>query len=168
MTAVNLNRAVRGPVTAVPIVAGKGVRLVADTQNNRWVVEADETVLWNDTTPPALGDTITLSEVITNFEKIEFHWASGNYQMIDSINTTGMYGELALDLIHGAGVNNVWVQVLNLTVNITNKTIAFSRARNFNFGSFTSTTWSNPASTIVLGDSYKLLYIKGINRIASN
>lgn len=48
MTAVNLNRAIRGPVTAVPIVAGKGVRLVADTQNNRWVVEADDS--WEDVT----------------------------------------------------------------------------------------------------------------------
>ena len=46
MTAINSNRAIRGPVTAVPVVAGKGVRLVADTENNRWVVEADETVLW--------------------------------------------------------------------------------------------------------------------------
>lgn len=48
MTAVNLNRAVRGPVTAVPIVAGKGVRLVADTENNRWLVEVDNS--WEDVT----------------------------------------------------------------------------------------------------------------------
>ena len=40
MTAINSNRAIRGPVTAVPVVAGKGVRLGADTENNRWGVEA--------------------------------------------------------------------------------------------------------------------------------
>lgn len=42
MTAVNLNRAIRGPVTAVPVVAGKGVRIVPDVENNRFVVEAEE------------------------------------------------------------------------------------------------------------------------------
>lgn len=35
MTAINSNRAIRGPVTAVPVVAGKGVHLVAGTENNR-------------------------------------------------------------------------------------------------------------------------------------
>ena len=69
MTAVNLNRAIRGPVTAVPVVAGKGVRLVADTVNNRFVVEADETVLWEGT--QAGAGTINLNESWTNFEYIE-------------------------------------------------------------------------------------------------
>lgn len=67
MTAVNLNRAVRGPVTAVPVVAGKGVRIVPDTVNNRFVVEADETVLWEGSTST---NNITLSESATNFEYI--------------------------------------------------------------------------------------------------
>lgn len=66
MTAINSNRAIRGPVTAVPVVAGKGVRLVADTENNRWVVEADETVLWDGT--ELAGNTVTLSESAANFE----------------------------------------------------------------------------------------------------
>lgn len=68
MTAINSNRAIRGPVTAVPVVAGKGVRLVADTDNNRWVVEADETVLW-ESTPSA--SSITLSETAEHFERIK-------------------------------------------------------------------------------------------------
>ena len=41
MTAINANRAIRGPVTAVPLVAGNGVRLTADTVNNRWIAEID-------------------------------------------------------------------------------------------------------------------------------
>ena len=75
MTAVNLNRVIRGPVTAVPVVAGKGVRLVADTENNRRVVEADETVLWEGT-GWSVGDTgqsITLSESPLNFETIKVY-----------------------------------------------------------------------------------------------
>jgi hypothetical protein len=67
MTAINSNRAIRGPVTAVPVVAGKGVRLMADTENNRWVVEADETVLWEDVNG---ANSATLSESRENFEKI--------------------------------------------------------------------------------------------------
>ena len=70
MTAINSNRAIRGPVTAVPVVAGKGVRLVADTENNRWVVEADETVLWEGNCLTQGGSAATLSEAASNFEKI--------------------------------------------------------------------------------------------------
>lgn len=71
MTAINSNRAIRGPVTAVPVVAGKGVRLVADTENNRWVVEADETVLWS-----GVSLTATLSELPTNFERIRIEFGT--------------------------------------------------------------------------------------------
>ena len=67
MTAVNLNRAIRGPVTAVPVVAGKGVRIVPDTVNNRFVVEADETVLYEN----GSSSSATLSETSDNFEKLE-------------------------------------------------------------------------------------------------
>lgn len=41
MTVINSNRAVRGPVTAVPLVAGNGVVITADTVNNRYVAEID-------------------------------------------------------------------------------------------------------------------------------
>lgn len=68
MTAINSNRAIRGPVTAVPVVAGKGVRLVADTENNRVVAEADETVLWNGN--QEAGNTVILSESSANFERL--------------------------------------------------------------------------------------------------
>lgn len=71
MTAVNLNRAIRGPVTAVPVVAGKGVRIVPDVENNRFVVEADETVLYNGDTgqiTSATNASLDLSEAAENFE----------------------------------------------------------------------------------------------------
>ena len=72
MTAVNLNRAVRGPVTAVPVVAGKGVRIVPDVENNRFVVEADETVLWEGTGLFDNPSSVTVSESVENFEYVRF------------------------------------------------------------------------------------------------
>ena len=73
MTAINSNRAIRGPVTAVPVVAGKGVRLTADTVNNRWVVEADETVLYESNTAVQQGNTFTLSETPNNFDSVKIY-----------------------------------------------------------------------------------------------
>lgn len=112
MTAVNLNRAVRGPVTAVPIVAGKGVRLVADTENNRWLVEADETVLWNDTSWITAGDATagtnsgTLSEAITNFERIRIYYSRARLdspslpaQMLSEYDCSTINGQGGLCLI---------------------------------------------------------------------
>ena len=82
MTAVNLNRAIRGPVTSVPVVAGHGVRIVPDTVNNRFVVEADETVLWENTEGKLTKDLtfpLTLSEEITNFERVKFLYGGDSY-----------------------------------------------------------------------------------------
>lgn len=76
MTAVNLNRAVRGPVTAVPVVAGHGVRIVADTVNNRFVVEADETLLFEDSNGTG-ANSGTLTEAYTNFERIRLEVGIG-------------------------------------------------------------------------------------------
>lgn len=72
MTAIN-PQAVRGPVTAVPVVAGKGVRLREDVENNRVVAEVDETVLWTGDTGMIIGSSsgsCSLSESAFNFEKI--------------------------------------------------------------------------------------------------
>lgn len=96
MTAINSNRAIRGPVTAVPVVAGKGVRLTADTANNRWVVEADETVLWSnnrawvgvDIAPGTYSGT--LSETVSNFERIRVYFARNNGTNLISGNVTEM------------------------------------------------------------------------------
>lgn len=76
MTAINSNRAIRGPVTAVPVVAGKGVRLTADTENNRWIVEADETVLWDGNGTPETVSNLGLSESIYNFERVRITFSS--------------------------------------------------------------------------------------------
>ena len=62
-------QAVRGPVTAVPVVAGKGVRLREDIENNRVVAEVDETVLWEGTPTTSM----TLSETPANFEYLRVY-----------------------------------------------------------------------------------------------
>lgn len=66
-TLVNNLRAIRGPVTSVPMVGASGVVVEPDTQNNQVVVRADETVLWE-------GDAvsgITLSETALNFDHLK-------------------------------------------------------------------------------------------------
>lgn len=74
-TLVNNLRAIRGPVTAVPMVGQSGVVVEPDTQNNQVVVRADETVLAdninNDST------SFTLSEKPTNFERIRIYSSKG-------------------------------------------------------------------------------------------
>ena len=96
MTAINSNRAIRGPVTAVPVVAGKGVRLVADTDNNRWVVEADETVLWDGT---ETSTSVTLSETANNFEYIEIFYRinDGIYNSV-KVHPTGSAQKIGMNV----------------------------------------------------------------------
>lgn len=81
--ATNNLRAVRGPVTAIPVVAGNGVRFVEDTQNNRVIAEVDETVLWESSS--STGETNSsssaarvLSEPVNNFERIAIYDSSWN------------------------------------------------------------------------------------------
>ena len=81
MTAINSNRAIRGPVTAVPVVAGKGVRLVADTENNRWVVEADETVVFNGTA----AASVTCSETLSNFSRLRVYVKTGEFTALHEV-----------------------------------------------------------------------------------
>lgn len=97
MTAINSNRAIRGPVTAVPVVAGKGVRLVADTENNRWVVEADETELFSGT---AANTNVALNEALDNFERIKIYayWKGTNTYDYYGYSVTEIYtSQLSVD-----------------------------------------------------------------------
>ena len=73
-TLVNNLRAIRGPVTAVPMVGQSGVIVEPDTVNNQVVVRADETVLWEGSA--GASDVITLSESPMNFETIKVFYGS--------------------------------------------------------------------------------------------
>lgn len=151
MTAVNLNRAVRGPVTAVPIVAGKGVRLVADTENNRWVVEADETVLWSGDFK--YGDSaITLSETIANFESIEVT-LNVSYQRYRRQAENGSFV-----LINGIVANDAKAKVAYITLAASGSSITYTQNRVMQGDS----AYSNVSD----GETH-IIKIVGINRISA-
>ncbi len=157
MTVINSNRAVRGPVTAVPVVAGKGVRLVADTQNNRWVVEADETVLWEGTPTTSMA----LSETPENFEYLRIYLTSESgikLVCIAAATTTYLtYGILHYD----SGAVNVMQEI----------TAAYTSTNGTTFNLVKSARrWYNGSSVggnVSVAASY-ITKIVGINRIASN
>ena len=165
MTAINSNRAIRGPVTAVPVVAGKGVRLVADTENNRWVVEADETVLFEDTSSTGtVVASVVLSESASNFEKVEITlgWAGGGSSpvagrlvctCVPDGNGYGFAGYIGRDasvhnVVGGISTNGTSLGLINCLDMYTS-----------NNSSVTYQAFSN-----VL----KVYKVVGINRIASN
>lgn len=161
MTAMNLNRAVRGPVTAVPIVAGKGVRLTADVQNNRWVVEADETTLWEKSSSQSLITSCTLSEDYHNFEKLKVYIINNDLQTscVEMI-TANQGSNFSVHTLYCNGTNTMWVKDSTFTLN--NTSIAVLGAVNYQI-----TTGINTVTHSATGNNY-LLKVVGVNRIASN
>lgn len=160
MTAINSNRAIRGPVTAVPVVAGKGVRLVADTDNNRWVVEADETVLWEGTATNA--DT-TLSETANNFERIRIYYNNdGNIHSSVEVIVSGSSQDIALV----AGMVYYASQYLKYAAcNLDGTTLKKSSS---NSGSLYKST-SGAGNAQATYETFNITWYKvvGINRVAS-
>lgn len=159
MTAINSNRAIRGPVTAVPVVAGKGVRLVADIENNRWVVEADETVLWEDASgasPSAFP--VTLSETTANFETIRFYfrpWSSNSCVVEKSGDQTVFM--LESDWV-GQTPTSVPYSFLDI-LTVSDTELSFTRGT---FNMWSQTTLNEDTS------QFRLFKVVGVNRIASN
>ena len=159
MTAIN-PQAIRGPVTAVPVVAGNGVRFVEDVENNRVVAEADETVLWD-----GAGSTIntslniTLSEAFTNFERVRFVFARTTLPVSTEYMTSG---------------NSQTVMVLENTLVGTNNSIVIDTATlNLSGTAVTCTAFSRKTlgdTTISTSTSYpmSLYQVVGINRVSAS
>ena len=147
MTAINSNRAIRGPVTAVPVVAGKGVRLVADTVNNRWVVEADETVLFNGTA----ATSVTCSEALSNFSRVRVSLKSNAFATLYETEFDTADASVGFFFM-GGNVHGYGAQI-----GVSSTTVAISGALHvwFNAGGCGS-----EAATIVIKK------VVGINRIA--
>lgn len=167
MTAINSNRAIRGPVTAVPVVAGKGVRLVADIENNRWVVEADETVLWSGSPGIYLNnDTATLSETFTNFDRVAIYAVSvygGPARRFEfDVSADNSQFRFMTNSLDGASILNV---AFNL--NITGTTATISRSKLIMVQYSTNAITTSDLSSSSTYKSY-ITSIVGINRIASN
>lgn len=157
MTAINSNRAIRGPVTAVPVVAGKGVRLVADTENNRWVVEADETVLWSSATA---ASTANLSETLENFEKLELTINNPN-NIVLLVQVPVVAGQTNYSIGYtwylAGNTNPLRIEGSNMAVSNSGTTLTISAGRR---QWFPTTGGDSQACTL-----YKVV---GVNRIASN
>lgn len=158
MTVINSNRVVRGPVTAIPLVAGKGVKITADTVNNRYVAEVDETVLWEGTSSGA-NPTFSLSESMSNFEYIEFHavdidgWV-GSVRALSAYCTTD--NRITVPIIHNV-TGGKGVIMRYIYVHPTSTTALDAAVFGFDYS-------SNSTSN----DKTHMVKIVGINRIASN
>ena len=166
MTAINSNRAIRGPVTAVPVVAGKGVRLVADTENNRWVVEADETVLWTGTIG-APGSTGVLSEAVTNFEFVDVYAEpvyGGMCPVVTRFATISSGNSVRFGTFSQDGGSTF---LANYKVDFSGTSVSVSRSKRI---SISHSKGSISVTDNVTTGSYKapITKIIGINRIASN
>lgn len=163
MTAVNLNRAVRGPVTAVPVVAGKGVRLVADTVNNRFVAEADETVLWENSNG-ATGFTTT--EPIENFERLLIYVHSNNSTakpagVIVPMVANNVSGNLIISWIDNFDAS--W-RIITWCLTLSRSGNVFSTASNYFMGVTSGGNFQSGDNTA----DHRIYKVIGINRIASN
>ena len=179
MTAINSNRAIRGPVTAVPVVAGKGVRLTADTVNNRWVVEADETVLYTGTYTNNTFPNITLSESYTNFEKLEITvggYYDANYPR-PSLTVTLYTADITHDGTIGivpwsyakASPTNAYPHFIRYTVSSADTT----KLTASNQGMYRQTCDNTPDQAggrfnTSSAYEYGITRVVGVNRIASN
>jgi len=161
-------QAVRGPVTAVPVVAGTGVRLREDIDNNRVVAEADETVLCNTES----NSSCTLSEAYTNFERIKIVWTYGNNLTSVEYSIVPIVSEFFSEDITATTNKNILLSVVNLNGNGSTANQFVTRSSLWKFTN---------ANTLDLLKAYQLYNgnvtsitsmsvrrIYGINRIASN
>ena len=166
MTVINSNRAVRGPVTAVPLVAGKGVKITADTVNNRYVAEVDETVLWEDSNGIYLNnDSAVLSETINNFESVAIYAESvygGPLKKYEFIVISGGQYRFVTESLDGSDLLNVY-----FNVNITGTAVTVSRSKLLKISYSSSAITCSDLSATGTYKS-KIKKVVGINRVSAS
>lgn len=164
MVAINSNRAIRGPVTAVPVMAGNGVVLRADTENNRIVVELDETVLWEGDTGQLVSGTpvsITLSETATNFECLDVTFRNSFGVAANTINVSrfsSSASELGLTTGFYATESTV-ILCDSATLNVSGTAVTATAFGRFNIS-------ANGTISVTANRGLRILKIVGINRKA--
>lgn len=162
MTAINANRVIRGPVTAVPVVAGKGVRIVPDTVNNRLVVEADETVLWEyDGTNPQ--SSVTLTEPFANFEFIDIYEKWNGATANQSVVRIAIDGSGSAVTNMSLGGNAWYLNVQKWSMSGTSLSVVSAHA--LHGSSYTSTDIVHESNTALIMDT--ICKVVGVNRVAS-
>lgn len=150
-------QAVRGPITAVPVVAGTGVRFVEDTQNNRVVAEADETVLYDCSDNYVYGtNSVTLSESYKNFEIIKILNSKGNVQFYYPANNQ----DVALFTLTNMSNGYLWLIPWTFT---SNTVYAGATGKLWTVGATTAIDVPNNAPSSRWIQPIKII---GINRIA--
>ena len=160
-------QAVRGPVTAVPVVAGKGVRFVEDIENNRVVAEVDETVLCDTVS----NSSCTLSEEYTNFERIMVEWQYGSTITDTEYSIVPMLSEYYTDAITATTNKNILMSVTNLNGNGSSASKFVTRAALWKFNGTTTfefvTGYQLFNGNVTTSTAIHIRRIIGINRIAS-
>lgn len=155
-------QAVRGPVTAVPVVAGKGVRFVEDIDNNRVVAEVDDTVLWDGS--GTSSDSVTLSENATNFEYIELHMRGYGLSHLATVIRIVMDSSNTVIQINWSLGNNSWyVNCQKLTISGTS--IVVNNAHAIHGSSFTSTDIIHESNTDLIKKT--ICKVVGVNRVSA-
>lgn len=147
-------QAVRGPVTAIPVVAGTGVRFVEDVPNNRVVAELDETVLWEGS-----DTTVALSEPYTNFEKISVVYNTNDNCVYEQIFYSAQSGTTFTVNASNCNSSNTYIKTARFS--IASQAITFHSATTVSFSSsgFAGYSTSNPVT---------LVKVVGINRISAS
>lgn len=158
MTAINSNRAIRGPVTAIPVVAGKGVRLVADTENNRWVVEADETVLYENASGAL--DSVPLNETLSHFERVDIVWTDWTSSSCTRVSRyMANSANFMLDGTWAGSSASILIWSIDMVPNAGKTELSKNFARHITL---------NAPSTVNQANNVRIIKVVGINRIASN
>lgn len=155
-------QAVRGPVTAIPVVAGTGVRFREDVENNRVVAELDETVLSSTATAVAVGVEITLAEKFTNFERIKI------FAIRNPDSGQGSWcNEYQVDSTH-AGIGFIAPLLAtgstNLIIDAFKGTLSGSK---LTINVVTRKTFADTSFSTASGSPVTITKIVGINRVAS-
>lgn len=161
---INSNRAIRGPVTAVPMVGQSGVVVEPDTQNNQVVVRADETVLWSGNYTPGDGSgttnvSITLADGISNYEmiRVETEGKLGGIIFLKG-NTTRGYDSYVTAPDSDSNNNIIGLLIKKALNDDTHLTFKCGYGTSYATAYRTNQDWGY----------YTLRQIVGINRIANN
>lgn len=159
-------KAIRGPVTAVPVVAGKGIRFVEDVENNMVVAEVDETVLWDCNGTPNQDGPYTLSEAYTNFEYIKVKYQNNYTSTPDNVGmsvfpTNGVDCKVILPVTEEDPQYKLRMMTLRFSG-------ASASIKSSSVARYQWTTSGSCSVSTTAGQAPYITQIIGINRIANN
>lgn len=149
-----------GSTSATSFEAGPGISITQPSEGTVRIAN-DETVLWSGTRTSAC----TLSENAYNFDRIRLYLHLGMDErprpIIELKPNTNMM------TLFPKGGGTVWWSWVRYTLNSDGKNLVAEASKCFNFGSVTSTTWSNPSIAVNSDEDINAItQVIGINRIS--